>query len=93
MGPVGGAGRRDKVIGVVSRRKAAIMAGSAGLGGAFVVGGVSDIDGKGEGSCAMHVSRKGRYPAYHPDSKGKGVVNPVFRVVVFFVFSRNGLTP
>jgi len=65
----------------------------AGLGGAFVIRGVSDIDGKGEGSCVMRVSRKGRYPAHHPDSEGKGIVDPVFRVVVFFVFFRNGLMP
>jgi len=92
-GASGGAGREDVVAGTVSHREVAIVAGSAELSGVFIVGGVVDSDGKGEGNWARQISRRGGYPAHHPDSKGKGIVNPILRVVVFVVVFQSGLMP
>jgi len=88
-----GVGQGDVVAGTVLCREAAIVVGSAELSGVFIIGGVIDSDGKGKGNWERRISGRGGYPAHHPDSEGKGIVNPVFRVVIFFVFPRNGLTP
>jgi len=88
-----GTRRRGKVVGVVLRRKAAIAAGLAELSGGFIVGAVVGINGKDKGHCVMCISGKGGNPAHYPDSEGEGVVNPIFGVVFFFVFSQNGLAP
>jgi len=92
-GSGGGARRRGKVVGAVSRGKAAIAAGLAELSGGFIVGAIVGIDGKDEGHCMMCISGKGGNPAHYPDSEGEGVVDPIFGVVFFFVFSWNGLAP
>ena len=88
-----GTRQRDKVISAVSCRKVAIMAGLAGLSGGFIIGAVVGIDGKDKGHCVMHIRGKGGNPAHYPDSKGEGVVNPIFGVIIFFVFFWNRLTP
>jgi len=92
-GSGGGGGQSNKVIGAVLHRKAAIAAGLAELSGSFIVRAVVGINGKDKGHCTIHISRKGGNPAHYPDSEGEGVVDPIFGVVFFFIFSWSGLAP
>jgi hypothetical protein len=38
------------------------------------------------------ISRGGVEPTHYPGSKGEGAVDPVFRVIILFLFTQNRLT-
>ena len=78
----------------VSRRKVAVAArfvslckASVGVGIGVVVVGVGN-EREGEACCARCISGEGVEPAHHPDAERKGIVDPVFGVVVFFLAGR-----
>ena len=77
---------RNKISCAVSRRKAAVAARTVELRRVFV-----GFEREGEGVCAMCVSGEGIELAHHPSAEGQGIVDPIFRVIIFF-FTRSRLT-
>jgi hypothetical protein len=67
----------------------AIVAGLAKWGEVIIIIG---LEGQDEGVCAVHVSGESVEPTHDPNAKGEGIVNPVFRIIIF-VFARNRCVP
>ena len=65
------------------------MAGSARLSKVFVVIG---FQGQDESVCVVCISGKGVKPIHNPSAEGEGVVDPVFRIIVF-IFAQNRCMP